>query len=253
MNKIDKLNSVEIAGGDKLLEEDDDNASVISHDGVELSIQGSDIDEDEVSDHDEDNQESDDGAEPGEIESSDEDDYSNHVSEVRRLVEKNRESTRKRVASKVVLPSKNVSRSRHDKHDKPSKHDKRDKFAKYSHLRKDPEFNQFLDEMLDDKIAARDHSAKKRDRNHQSKTKQKGTVNSPQPPTFKSLSDTTIYSPGLRKATDNDILLIEKISNFIESIRLDGKKVDDKVIKDTPTNLITGNSDVRRVEHSEQR
>ena len=40
----------------------------------------------------------------------------------------------------------------------------------------------------------------------------------------KSPSDTTLYSPGLRKASQNDIALIEKISNFVESIHLDSNK-----------------------------
>ena len=38
---------------------------------------------------------------------------------------------------------------------------------------------------------------------------------------FKSPSDTMIYSPVLRKMNNDDISLIEKISNFVESIRLD--------------------------------
>ena len=39
----------------------------------------------------------------------------------------------------------------------------------------------------------------------------------------KSPLDMTIYSPGLRKLSNEDVSLIEKISNFVESIRLDGK------------------------------
>ena len=39
----------------------------------------------------------------------------------------------------------------------------------------------------------------------------------------KSPSDTTIYSPGLRKVNRQDVSLIEKISNFVESIRLEDR------------------------------
>ena len=41
--------------------------------------------------------------------------------------------------------------------------------------------------------------------------------------TVKSSSDTTIYSPGLRKVSNEDVSLIERISNFVEGIMLDGK------------------------------
>ena len=42
--------------------------------------------------------------------------------------------------------------------------------------------------------------------------------------TFKSPSDTTIYSPALRKVNSEDIALIDKISNFVESIKLDSRR-----------------------------
>ena len=42
--------------------------------------------------------------------------------------------------------------------------------------------------------------------------------------TFKSPSDTTIYSPDFRRASHEDISLIEKISNAVESILLDSKR-----------------------------
>ena len=42
--------------------------------------------------------------------------------------------------------------------------------------------------------------------------------------TVKSPSDTIIYSPGLRKLNSDEVTLIEKISNFVESIRLDGSR-----------------------------
>ena len=43
-------------------------------------------------------------------------------------------------------------------------------------------------------------------------------------PNFKSPSDTTIYSPGLRHINNEEVSLMEKISNFVESIRLDTRK-----------------------------
>ena len=44
------------------------------------------------------------------------------------------------------------------------------------------------------------------------------------PKNFKSPSDMTLYSPGLRKATENEVNLIDKISNFVEGVRLDSNK-----------------------------
>ena len=45
------------------------------------------------------------------------------------------------------------------------------------------------------------------------------------PKNFKLPSDTTLYSPGLRKATsDQEDNLIEKISNFVENIRLENNR-----------------------------
>ena len=42
---------------------------------------------------------------------------------------------------------------------------------------------------------------------------------------FKSPSDTTIYSPGLRKiASPNSATIIDKISNFVEGIRLEERR-----------------------------
>ena len=49
----------------------------------------------------------------------------------------------------------------------------------------------------------------------------------------KSPSDTTIYSPGLRKANNDD--LIKKTSNFVESIRIDGRKSRRTSREATPT------------------
>ena len=44
------------------------------------------------------------------------------------------------------------------------------------------------------------------------------------PKLFKSPSDMTLYSPGLRRANSNEINIIDKISNFVENIRLDTNK-----------------------------
>ena len=61
---------------------------------------------------------------------------------------------------------------------------------------------------------------------------------------IKSPSDMTIYSPGLRKVSNyDDISIIEKISNFVESIRLDGRNQ-----QVTATSRYTSPSDTRRVE-----
>ena len=45
-------------------------------------------------------------------------------------------------------------------------------------------------------------------------------------PLIKSPSDSTIYTPAWRKLNNNNVSLIEKISNFVESIRLDAKVSD---------------------------
>ena len=45
-----------------------------------------------------------------------------------------------------------------------------------------------------------------------------------QPRVFKSSSDTTLYTPGLKKISNSDASLIEKISNFVESITLEDKR-----------------------------
>ena len=52
---------------------------------------------------------------------------------------------------------------------------------------------------------------------------------------FKSPSDTTIYSPVLRKVFNKDVSLIEKISNFVESIRIDTCRDRTRDIPDIPT------------------
>ena len=48
----------------------------------------------------------------------------------------------------------------------------------------------------------------------------------------KSPSDTTIYTPGLRRMSNEEVSLIEKISDFVESIRLDGKNRVSRIQRD---------------------
>ena len=68
-------------------------------------------------------------------------------------------------------------------------------------------------------------------------------------PLVKSPSDTTIYTPALRKLNNDDISLIEKISNFVESIRLDTtKRRDSAAGKGTTPSNNGERGDVRRVE-----
>ena len=179
--------------------------------------------------------------------------------------------TRHTVKSKVVKP-----------HNEPNP-----RTAKFNHLRQDPDFRQFLNEVLDERDNRVNHSTKRK----RSDKKQKGenlTVDcehvdhdqahrkkSIHPmPMVKSPSDTTIYSPGLRKASKEDVSLIEKISNFVESIKLDGKNRVSRPVVDegepakhgkgqnsqqqarllphrTPlVSLIRGLGDTRRVEQS---
>ena len=64
---------------------------------------------------------------------------------------------------------------------------------------------------------------------------------------FKSPSNTTLYSPGLRKISSNDVTLIKKISNFVESIRLDEGK-GGQYNQITPTTS-RDNCDIRRILH----
>ena len=118
---------------------------------------------------------------------------------------------------------------------------------KFQHLKDDPEFNDFLDEVLDlklsDKTAAENLVAANENRNQRkdapqrsgtSKTGNQDMPNRKSALVIKSPSDTTIYSPGLRKLScsnqsDYDNNVIEKISNFVDSIRIDsghGKSIE---------------------------
>ena len=211
LNNIDSLTADEFLAGE------------IDYDGVELTI-GSDLDEfldDAV-------------GEPGEVSSSGEEESP---------------LQRQTVSSKVIKPNKNPQRS--------------DKFSQFAHLKNDPEFRQFVSELVVDAKTAT-NAAEGAEHGHipreSSKVKHKKgnnfTFNSSQNdfdsdipltdlagnterqnhvvcsrPNFKSPSDTTIYSPGLQKISGhssqiNDIALIDKISNFVEGIRLDSKSAD---------------------------
>ena len=180
-NAIDQLNPLEIAGGN-VVEEDKD--VLIDGDGVDLSINGSDLEE-EFPDETNNIVNSRD-VEPGEISASSSDDK-----EGRHVVAQGR---------KVVKVSKGAAY----------------RSGKLNHLRGDPEFKQFLDEIVNSRMEAR----KKNKHKESSKNSKDNSV--PQKlHSFKSPSDTIIYSPGLRKLSHEDVSLTETISNFVESIRLD--------------------------------
>ena len=239
LSNIDNLTSTEFADGDSILDGD------ISNDGVELSINGLDIDEDfpetenntntaEV-DADIDTVED---IELGELSSSGDDDDQDL-------------SCRRVVSSKVVQVDKCTSQPQSSQHHKISSPSR---FDKFSHLRHDPEFKDFLDEMIDSRMShsrqgtksssygrnvAEQHIEDTNTRQAKSKTSKghKGIVNDqvheqqhePQIVrvinTVKSPSDTIIYSPALRKMSqdrhDSDAALIDKISDFVENIKLD--------------------------------
>ena len=142
-----------------------------------------------------------------------------------------------RVASKVIKVSNPQKVTQNEQ--------STSKFDKFSQLRNDPDFKQFLNEMVDVKLAAAKHNTDDSDDDHQAYSdsrKSKSRSNSKsakQPkgrieihtqggsPAFKSPSDMTIYSPGLRKIMqdeENNIAIIDKISNFVEWIRIDNDR-----------------------------
>ena len=129
LNRIDLLTAAEIAGEQQIADE-------ISHDGVVLSIHGSDDEDDfpevettEVSKENDRAMTSND-TEPGEISSSDKED--NLAAP----------AVRNHVASKVT---------------KVSNHN--DRFGKFDHLRQDPDFKSFLNEVVDERMSARANSS----------------------------------------------------------------------------------------------
>ena len=198
---IDKQSNSEIADGNIAAGPE---GRAIDHDGVELSINGSDIDD--FSDE----ETLAGGGEPGEIISSGEEDQApTHdpliatASGIEQL-SANRATTSHQVASTTT--------------------GKIDRLKKFSHLRHDPDFNSFLDEVLDKKLSGKMSNgsktkgmvAKNINSNHTRK-EQNNQVR-----TVKSPSDTTLYTPGLSRVNEQrGINAIEKISNFVESMRID--------------------------------
>ena len=125
-------------------QEDDE---VINHDGVELSISGSDFEDDATAPDNDDN--GDNMVEPGEIESDneDEDDV----------------QPRRTVASKVVKVSRTEQNKSKEKTLTSSSACKAKNFSKFKHLREDPDFRDFLNEMLDDCESNRKQECQKHD------------------------------------------------------------------------------------------
>ena len=215
LNKIDTLTSNEILDGNEAAEEGserDMQPQEANHDGIEISIHGSD---DEFTEEDT----ALDGTEPGELSSSDD--------ESDQRFDQGKYGKTNRVASKVVKVNQRADNNNEQSH--------QSRLSKFQHLKDDPDFKLFLNEVVDERMAGRRRSSDSRKRKS---SKAKGTeeyvdethgneinhhdnhhVNM-----VKSPSDTTIYSPGLRKASREDVALIEKISNFVESIRIDDRK-----------------------------
>ena len=166
----------------------------IEHDGVKLSINGSDIDEfsDEEDQHSQ-------QYEPGAILTSDEEE----VAQVQ-------------VVQKPAPAAQPVRRVVTNKDGSINAKSAAPKFQKFYHLKDDPEFNEFLDVVLDKKLSDRkvienqqnggstseNKSRKKAGKkgNEQSQQKQHNNL-------IKSPSDTTLYSPGLRLIKDNQVNL----------------------------------------------
>ena len=179
----------------------------VEHDGVELSINGSDIDEfsDEEGFDEAANME---GEEPGEIVSSGDEAEASVSASIPVVV-------RQKITQKT-----SAARGNHGKHDNRVVIDKSKAGqqntvgSKFQHLRDDPEFNSFLDQMLDKKLS---------DTGNYKKNGQKGNNNGGKQNLIKSPSDTTLYTPGLRKANEiihTDQNVIEKISHFVDSVRI---------------------------------
>ena len=138
---------------------------------------------------------------------------------------------------KVCRKSRSRSRSK-----LPKKY-KKDKYGKFSHLKNDPDFRDFLDEIIDVKMSSGRHerrsssrsrsrsvireanrsggAARYRERSHEKtpnkessqkrqKHDNKQGMNVNQGHVFKSPSNTTLYSPGLKKAKQDENALIDK-------------------------------------------
>ena len=211
-----------------------------------------DIGRDETSRVEHDNRETNDG-EPGEIVSSDEEEVSG-----RRYVvpERNRDNDKRRYDS----------RSTKD-------------MSKYQHLKDDPEFNDFLDAMLEklarsgnNKDLQRDRSTSAK-RNDKTNTRKKGNEcsKSKHNNLVKSPSDTTLYAPGLRKINpspnhDNhdgflrnftrqsdkqnvETSMIDKISRFVDNIRITSER-NNTGRQRSPVRAPPGSGDVRVIEEN---
>ena len=250
--------------GEEIANDDDG----IDHDGIELTINRTDLDNDfpDTETNCESNAVVEDEDEPGQLSSSEDE-------EVVIALESPARKHRHSVASKVMKVN-NYDRSSRD-----NDCDKR--FQKFQHLKDDPDFRCFLSEIVDDEIATTSHnrinksngkesgepSSRKQglsavmlaqdrvsnvNNQHVSKVESgeqlvenslltqpnvrsgnniegvgiecDGTPTGKTPVCnlIKSPSDTTLYTPGLRKADDSD--LIDKISDFVESMCLDAKK-----------------------------
>ena len=139
-DSIDKHTFAEIVDGNTAGSSQDD--SQIDHDGVELSINGSDIEA--FSDVDEDR-----GIDPnpaggastaenmseGEIFSSDDDEPNVHRTKVHVTAKTARSTSTKRTSAGGCSNDRNQL------------------MLKFQHLKNDPDFNQFLDSMLDQKLS----------------------------------------------------------------------------------------------------
>ena len=141
LSKIDNLTINEILGGEE-------DAGNISHDGVELYVQRSD-DEGEFPD--------DSTARPTNFDGDSDSD----------VVEESPPCCFP--ASQVVKVSRpNVSNEREQQNDK---------LSKFSHLHDDPDFNTFLSEMVDQKIAGKNgRNEESRSKHHKHKSADKGIV-----------------------------------------------------------------------------
>ena len=203
---IDLHTDSEITGG---------NEVAVEHDGVELSVNGSDLDE--FSDEDsmeieaprsnqphhlrQNRSQYTQNSEPGEI-----------VSDTEDTLELEQVSQR-RPAATVAATKTKVGHA--------------GVFEKFKHLKHDPEFNDFIDSILDKKLSDKRVVQKTDPRQGNNTNKQIQESNTNANHTHKMLkspSDTTLYSPGLMRAGCTDInnhTVIEKISNFVDNIRLD--------------------------------
>ena len=214
-NALDFQTDSEIADGNAAA-----GRSTVDHDGIELSVNGSDLDEFS----DDENNNLDQTGEPGEILTSEDEQVDN---------------------------TQSVAVTVHRSSGKDQSVQKVNKLDKFKHLRNDPDFNEFLDQVLDRKLSDKTSGSNSTAKG----AKVKGTVNSifnvnqnatcnpkaqqqgvssvskpsnhtPQVRNLiKSPSDTTLYTPGLQKGNANSLINgvsdIEKISNFVESIRID--------------------------------